>query len=145
MSTRSFRRNSLFWFAHHELRLSWRDTLGMMTGGKPGREKKVAIGLLVFLAILHFVAWCALGRRRRGGSQRSAEQYDELVGHKMKWWRIAVGIRSARKWGCSSIGRRDRRTRDFARMNDEELEKFISERRHIVMDLLLIPTEGRLN
>ena len=56
------RRDSLLWFARHELRLSWRDTLGMMTGGKPGREKKVAVGMLVFLAILHFVAWCALGR-----------------------------------------------------------------------------------
>jgi ABC-2 type transport system permease protein len=56
------RRDSLLWFARHELRLSWRDTLGMMAGGKAGREKKVAIGMLVFLAILHFVAYCALGR-----------------------------------------------------------------------------------
>ena len=55
-------RGSLLWFARHELRLSWRDTMGMMSGGKQGREKKVAIGLAVFLAILHGVAWCALGR-----------------------------------------------------------------------------------
>ena len=54
------RRGSLLWFARHELRLSWRDTLGMMTGGRRGREKTVAIGLIVFLAILHGVAWCAL-------------------------------------------------------------------------------------
>lgn len=56
------RRGSLVWFARHELRLSWRDTMSMMTGGKRGREKKVAIGIVVFLAILHGVAYCALGR-----------------------------------------------------------------------------------
>jgi len=56
------RRGSLLWFARHELRLSWRDTLSVMTGGRRGREKKVAIGVLVFLGILHVVAWCALGR-----------------------------------------------------------------------------------
>lgn len=56
------RPGSLLWFARHELRLSWRDTLGMMTGGKRSREKKVAIGMLVFLAILHGVAYFALGR-----------------------------------------------------------------------------------
>jgi len=36
--------------------------LGMMTGGKRGREKKVVVGILVFLAILHGVAYFALGR-----------------------------------------------------------------------------------
>jgi ABC-2 type transport system permease protein len=56
------RRGSLLWFARHELRLSWRDTLSMMTGGRRGREKKVAIGFVVFLAFLHVVAWFALGR-----------------------------------------------------------------------------------
>ena len=56
------RRDSLLWFARHELRLSWRDTLSVMTAGRRGREKNVAIGVVVFLGILHFVAWCALGR-----------------------------------------------------------------------------------
>lgn len=52
---------SLLWFARHEARLSWRETLSMMTAGRPDRERKVAFGLLVFLAFMHLVAFLAVG------------------------------------------------------------------------------------
>jgi len=56
------RPGSLAWFARHELRLSWRDAVSMMTAGRPDRAKKAAIGALVFVGFLHFVAYLVLGR-----------------------------------------------------------------------------------
>ena len=48
---------SLPWFANHELRLAWRDWLGMMTAGRRGRERVVAVALTVFIVFAHVVAW----------------------------------------------------------------------------------------
>ena len=33
------RSGSFVWLAHHELRLSWRDWLGLITGGRPPRGR----------------------------------------------------------------------------------------------------------
>jgi hypothetical protein len=35
---------SLLWFARFEARLAWRDALSMMTAGREGRQRKLAIG-----------------------------------------------------------------------------------------------------
>ncbi len=56
------RPGSLLWFARHELRIGWRDMFSMMTAGKPGRERRVIIWFVVFVAFLHFVAFSVLGR-----------------------------------------------------------------------------------
>jgi ABC-2 type transport system permease protein len=56
------RPGSLVWFARHELLVSWRDMLSMMTAGKRDRERRVLVGFIVFLAFLHFVAFLVLGR-----------------------------------------------------------------------------------
>jgi ABC-2 type transport system permease protein len=48
---------SLVWFARHEARLSWRDALSMMTAGRPGREKQVAVWLIAFVIGVHGVAY----------------------------------------------------------------------------------------
>ena len=45
------------WFAGHEFRLAWRDWLSMMTAGKRGRERKVAVVLVIFSALMHLFAW----------------------------------------------------------------------------------------
>jgi ABC-2 type transport system permease protein len=58
---------SLAWFAEHELRLSWRDMLSMMTAGRRDRERKAAIGALIFVLFMHFVAYVVLGRYARSG------------------------------------------------------------------------------
>jgi ABC-2 type transport system permease protein len=50
---------SLLWFARHEARLAWRDTLAMIAGRhKTGRRRLVValFGLAVFLLVLHLVA-----------------------------------------------------------------------------------------
>src|SRR5215813_1498548 len=49
------------WFASHELRLSWRDWLSMMTAGRRWRERNVAIALVLFGAFLHLIALMMVG------------------------------------------------------------------------------------
>ena len=58
---------SLRWFARHEMRLAWRDALSMMTAGRRDRERAVAIGVVIFIAFMHVVAFLALGRLGKVG------------------------------------------------------------------------------
>ena len=53
---------SLTWFANHELRLAWRDWLSMMTAGRRGRERVVAIALVIFIVFAHLLAWYFVAR-----------------------------------------------------------------------------------
>ena len=53
---------TLVWFARHELRLTWRDAVSMMTAGRPGRSWKLAVGLAAFVVCMHIVAFYALRR-----------------------------------------------------------------------------------
>ena len=53
---------TMTWFAAHEMRLAWRDVFAMLTGGKAERLRKVAVGVGIFLAIMHAVAYFAVGR-----------------------------------------------------------------------------------
>jgi ABC-2 type transport system permease protein len=53
---------TLIWFAGHEFRLAWRDWLSMMTAGKRGRGRVVAVVLVVFVALMHLFAWSMVAR-----------------------------------------------------------------------------------
>lgn len=53
---------SLAWLAHHEFRLSWRDWLSMLTGGKRRRLRVVVLALVAFAAFMHVVAYAVVGR-----------------------------------------------------------------------------------
>ena len=53
---------TLTWFASHEFRLAWRDWLSMMTAGKRGRERVVAVVLVIFIALMHLFAWSMVAR-----------------------------------------------------------------------------------
>lgn len=48
---------SLLWFARFEARLAWRDALQMMTAGKAGRRRTLALGFVALLVFLHIVAY----------------------------------------------------------------------------------------
>lgn len=48
---------TLTWFARHELRLFWRDTLSMLTSGKRGRESILFVVALVFGFLAHLFAY----------------------------------------------------------------------------------------
>jgi ABC-2 type transport system permease protein len=53
---------TLSWFARHELKLAWREWLAMMTGGRRGRKRAAAIGLVAFAALMHLPAYAVIGR-----------------------------------------------------------------------------------
>ena len=50
------RPGSLPWLAHHELRLAWREWLGMMTGGRRVRMLGFLVAGLAVYALLHLIA-----------------------------------------------------------------------------------------
>ncbi len=49
-------------FARHDLRLAWRDFLGMLTAGRRRRVRNVVLALIVIAALLHLPAWGLVGR-----------------------------------------------------------------------------------
>lgn len=53
---------SLTWLAQHEFRLSWRDALSMLTGGKRRRLRVVVLALIAFAVFMHAVAFAVVGR-----------------------------------------------------------------------------------
>ena len=53
---------TLAWFARHELRIAWRDWLGMMTSGRRSRRIGVVLGLAVVAAVMHLLAYAVIGR-----------------------------------------------------------------------------------
>ena len=52
---------TLTWLAGHELRLSWRDWLSLMTAGRRHRARTVTIALIVFAVFMHLLAWPMVG------------------------------------------------------------------------------------
>jgi ABC-2 type transport system permease protein len=56
------RPGTIAWFARHELRLAWRDWLGMMTAGGRTRARTLAIVLVVLVAVMHAVAYSMVAR-----------------------------------------------------------------------------------
>jgi ABC-2 type transport system permease protein len=50
------------WFARHELRLAWRDWLGMMTAGGRTRARTLAIVLIALVVFMHLVAFSMVAR-----------------------------------------------------------------------------------
>src|SRR5208282_3411539 len=49
------------WFAQHESRLAWRDWLSMMTAGRRQRRRRVAIGIAIFVIVMHAIAYSVVG------------------------------------------------------------------------------------
>jgi ABC-2 type transport system permease protein len=58
------------WFAHHESRLAWREWLAMMTAGRAQRRRAVAIGIAVFVVVMHAVAYAVVGSFAAATSDR---------------------------------------------------------------------------
>jgi ABC-2 type transport system permease protein len=53
---------SLTFFAQHELRLAWRDWLSMMTAGRQGRQRVIAVALTSFIVFAHMLAYYFVAR-----------------------------------------------------------------------------------
>jgi ABC-2 type transport system permease protein len=53
---------SVTWFARHEIRLAWRELLGMLTAGRRWRARSASIVMVLFFAFLHLPAYAVVGR-----------------------------------------------------------------------------------
>jgi ABC-2 type transport system permease protein len=52
---------SLWWFARHEARLSWRDVFSVVGAERPGRVRGILIGVSIFLGVMHLIAHYVVG------------------------------------------------------------------------------------
>ncbi|MEE8562141.1 MAG: permease, partial [Alphaproteobacteria bacterium] len=48
------------WFARHEIRLFWRDWVGLLTAGRPNRLRGLVIAAVVFFSIMHLLAYAII-------------------------------------------------------------------------------------
>ncbi len=55
------RPGSVLWFARSEGRLAWRDLIWLITAGERWRQRRVVIGVLIFVAFMHAIAWSLVG------------------------------------------------------------------------------------
>src|SRR5690348_12968836 len=81
---------SLTWFAAHELRLSWRDWLGMMTAGRRWRERSVAVALVVFGVVMHAIAYTMVGPYAAVGADVDKATLLTITGCALLAWSLMV-------------------------------------------------------
>lgn len=51
---------SLSWFANHEFTLAWRDWVQLMSGGRKLRDRAILVGMGIFAAAMHGLAYAVL-------------------------------------------------------------------------------------
>ena len=81
---------SLTWFASHELRLAWRDWLSMMTAGRRGREKVVAVALAIFVIFAHVLAWYFVARYVEDSATPSKSALVVITGSLVLAWSLLI-------------------------------------------------------
>src|SRR5215813_9923928 len=81
---------TIAWFASHELRLSWRDWLSMMTAGRRWRERNVAIALVLFGAFLHLIALMMIGSFADAADARDKAVLVAITGCGLLAWSLMV-------------------------------------------------------
>ena len=64
---------SLGWFARHEMTLAWRDWISMMSGGRSTRDRLVSGIALVFVGLLHLLAYSVVAPMLKSGVTISKE------------------------------------------------------------------------
>jgi ABC-2 type transport system permease protein len=81
---------TITWLAEHELRLGWRDWLSMMTAGRRGRMRTVAIALVVFAAFMHLLAWSMVGRYAETGAHPDKAALVAVTGTILLSWSLLL-------------------------------------------------------
>ena len=81
---------SLTWFANHEIRLAWRDWLSMMTAGRRGRERVVAIALVIFIVLAHLVAWYFVARYVDESTAPTKQAFVVITGTALLSWALLI-------------------------------------------------------
>jgi ABC-2 type transport system permease protein len=81
---------TITWFAAHELRLSWREWLSMMTAGQRWRERNVAVALVIFGAFMHLVAYTMVGPFAAVGDAVEKATLVAITGCALLAWSLMV-------------------------------------------------------
>jgi ABC-2 type transport system permease protein len=81
---------SLTWFANHEIRLAWRDWLSMMTAGRRGREKIVAVALAIFIVFAHLLAWHFVARYVEESAAPTKPAFVVITGSVLLSWALLI-------------------------------------------------------
>lgn len=72
------RPGTALWFAGTESRLAWRDLLWLLTAGERWRGRNVVLGVAVFVAVMHGIAWGLVGSYA-GAAQHPDKQFFVVV------------------------------------------------------------------
>jgi ABC-2 type transport system permease protein len=81
---------SITWFANHEIRLAWRDWLSMMTAGRRGREKVLAIALAIFIVCAHVLAWYFVARYVEESTAPTKPAFVVITGSMLLSWALLI-------------------------------------------------------
>ncbi len=81
---------SLLWFAQHEFRLAWRDTLAMMTGGKRVRLVGWLVGGAVVYGVMMLIAWYSLRPWVLGGIVLDKQTLLMVTGMGLLFWTVTL-------------------------------------------------------
>jgi ABC-2 type transport system permease protein len=81
---------TLAWFATHELRLSWRDWLGVMTAGRRWGQRNVMVVLVVFGVVMHLIAYTMVGPYAAVGADVDTATLVTITGCALLSWSLMV-------------------------------------------------------
>lgn len=81
---------SLAWFAHHELRLGWREWIAMMTGRRRSRGIGLAIVMVVVALLLHLLAYGLVLPWQRQGIGADKPTLVLLSGVGLLFWTVML-------------------------------------------------------
>jgi ABC-2 type transport system permease protein len=84
------RAGTLPWFAAHEFRLAWRDFLSMMTAGRRGREKVVAVAVTLFVIFAHLLAWYFVARYVEDRGEPTKSAFVVITGTVLLSWSLLM-------------------------------------------------------
>jgi ABC-2 type transport system permease protein len=91
MSWRRMSRPGTFgWLMRQEARLAWRDWLSMMTAGRRRRVRTVALGLAVFIALMHLVAYPMVAHLAATGADADPAMLVAITGVLLLSWSLMV-------------------------------------------------------
>ncbi len=81
---------SLAWLVRHELRLSWREWLGLVTGGQRRRVPIVAAGILVVAVVMHLLAYHLIGANAPSGIDPERSTLILVTGCALLSWSLTL-------------------------------------------------------
>lgn len=81
---------TLGWFAGHELRLAWREWVGMLTGGRRTRGIAIVVFLLAVSVILHLIAYSVVAGWLASGIGMDKSTLVMLTGGGLLFWSVML-------------------------------------------------------